>query len=93
MSGTKELPCIKCMTTRKVHLGGESDASSKINGQKSTMDKSYGIAWLIDQANALLPRLSKQAGEGLTGFEGLSLEGVSFCPLPHRISASDAQYR
>lgn len=54
MIGTKEIPCRKCKTPRKVRLGEEKDAT---NGTIS-----HGIAYLIDTANELLPRLSRQQG-------------------------------
>lgn len=54
MIGTKEIPCIKCKTPRKVRLGEEKDDTTGMI--------SHGIAHLIDTANELLPRLSRQQG-------------------------------
>lgn len=72
MIGNKELQCIQCKTSRRVRLG----ESEEKEGQ-SVKDnyKSHGIAWLMDQADDLLPRLSKQSPDHSSDFANMSLAG------------------
>lgn len=82
MIGVKELNCIKCNTPRKVKLGESDDNTTGSNG--TWKDKSHGIAWLLDQANDLLPRLSKQSEEQPPDFSALILGGGLFSPFLSR---------
>lgn len=77
MIGIKELNCIQCKTPRKVRLGETNDQLSISNEKKPTQDgrKSHGIAWLMDRADELLPRLSKQSEERPSDFASMSLVG------------------
>jgi len=76
MIGIQELYCIKCKTARKVRLGEPENNNLGSNGSVSGREKSHGIAWVLDQANELLPRLSKQSAEQPTDYAALALGGT-----------------
>lgn len=76
MIGIQDLNCVTCKTPRKVQLGEPENNNSASNGTVFSKDKSHGIAWLLDQANELLPRLSKQSAEQPTDYAALALGGA-----------------
>lgn len=69
MVGTKELPCIKCKSVRNVQLGDEKDPKGG--------SIKHGIAYLMDTAADVLPRVSKQPVEGPMAANMASLGGKS----------------